>query len=105
MKEDSTKRVIATRNFNFLTDDSKTYIDELFSSPANVRAGVKYTITLAYDGNASIGYGDSGRSSVSVGCGGETVTFQFSNSDDFDGEMDNNSQIAFGQIPRILFSC
>jgi len=106
LKENPTKRVIATGNFDFTTDDSKTYIDKMFSSPASVTAGVMYTIDLEYGmggigGDHPVWDGVDGKSSVSVGCGGETVTFQFSNAD----ESNNFSNVDGGQIPRILFSC
>ena len=96
--------------FDFTTDDSKTYLDQLFITPGNVKAGVKYTITLGYEGKHEWGVNDvykgaGGQVSVSADCGGDSVTFQFSDSDDFDGENDNQSDKTRGQIPRILFSC
>jgi len=108
LKEDSSKAVIASQMFNFTTDNSKTYFDQLFTTPGNVKAGVKYTITLAYDGEYGVNdvqSGGSGQVSVSADCGGDSVTFQFSGSDDFDGESGNGSNTSGGQIPRILFSC
>jgi len=106
LKEDSSKKVITSQNFDFTTDDSQTYFDQLFTSPGNLKAGVKYTITLAYDGSyTSIQYGLGGLTSVSTTCNGESITFQFSSSDDFDGERNNGSGVSSGQIPRILFTC
>jgi len=106
LKEDSSKKVITSQNFDFTTDDSQTYFDQLFTNPGNLKAGVKYTITLAYDGSyTSIQYGLGGLSSVSTTCNGESITFQFSSSDDFDGERNNGSGVSSGQIPRILFTC
>jgi len=108
VKEDSSKAVIASQIFDFTDDNSKTYYDQLFTTPGNLKAGVKYTITLAYDGEFGVNdilYGTSGQASVSADCGGDSVTFQFSDSDDFDGENDNQSDKTRGQIPRILFSC
>jgi len=105
LKEASSDEVIISQNFNFTTDDSETYFDQLFTVPGNVMAGMNYTITLAYDGSSPpsqlIQYGSGGLSSVSSTCDEESVTFQFSYSD----ESTNGSGVSYGQIPRILFTC
>ena len=49
LKEDATKRVITSQRFSYFTNADRSYVDQLFSTPGNVVAGVKYTITLAYD--------------------------------------------------------
>jgi len=110
LKEESSKAVIASQRFDFTTDNAKTYFDQLFTTPGNVKAGVKYTITLGYEGKHEWGVNDvykgaGGQVSVSADCGGDSVTFQFSDSDDFEGEDDNGTGTEGGQIPRILFSC
>ena len=108
LKEASTKTVIATQNFAFTTDNSMTYFDQLFSTPTNVKAGLKYTISLHYDGTygaTDIGKGDGGQDTVFANCGEDSVKFQFTSSTDFDGEGSNSSSKNSGQIPRILISC
>ena len=102
------KAVIADQRFNFTTDDSQTYFDQLFTAPGNVKAGVKYTITLSYDGEYGvhdIWRGTGGQVSVSANCGDQSVTFQFTRATDFEGESNNGSGTSVGQIPRIIFSC
>jgi len=102
LKEASSGELIISQTFNFTTDDSETYFDQLFTTPGNVKAGMNYTITLAYDGGyQSIQYGYGGESSVSTTCDGDSVTFKFSDSDD----DTNYSDVSRGQIPRILFTC
>ena len=108
LKEESSKAVIVSQGFDFTTDDSKTYFDQLFTTPGNVKAGVKYTITLSYDGEygvKDIWSGAGGQLSASADCGDQSVTFQFSQATDFEGETNNGSGTASGQIPRIIFSC
>ena len=108
LKEESSKAVIVSQGFDFTTDDSKTYFDQLFTAPGNVKAGVKYTITLSYDGEygvKDIWSGSGGQVSVSADCGDHSVTFQFSQATDFEGERSNGSGTTRGQIPRIIFSC
>jgi len=108
LKEASTKTVIATQNFAFTTDNSMTYFDQLFSTPTNVKAGLKYTISLHYDGTygaTDIWKGDGGQDTVFANCGEDSVKFQFTSSTDFDGEGSNSSSKNSGQIPRILISC
>ena len=46
LKEESSNTVIASQRFDFTTDDSKTYFDQSFTTPGNVKAGLKYTIYL-----------------------------------------------------------
>ena len=74
LKEASTKTVIATQNFAFTTDNSMTYFDQLFSTPTNVKAGLKYTISLHYDGKygaTPIWKGEGGQDTVFANCGEE----------------------------------
>ena len=100
--------MIADQRFDFPTDDSQTYLDQLFTTPGNVKAGVKYTITLSYDGEygvKDIWRGSGGQLSASADCGDHSVTFQFSPATDFEGETNNGSGTASDQIPRIIFSC
>jgi len=103
LKDASSEELIISQNFNFTTDDSETYFDQLFTTPGNVKAGMNYTITLAYDGpyDQRIQYGQGGLSSVSTTCDEQPVSFQFSYSDD----DSNGSSTDVGQIPRILFTC
>ena len=108
LKEESSNTVIASQRFDFTTDDSKTYFDQSFTTPGNVKAGVKYTITLSYDGEygvKDIWSGGGGQVSASADCGDHSVTFQFSQATDFEGERSNGSGTTRGQIPRIIFSC
>ena len=108
LKEASTKTVIATQSFAFTTDNSKTYFDRLFSTPTNVKTGIKYTITLHYDGTwgvTDIWQGKGGQDTVFANYGEDSVKFQFIGSKDFDGEKNNGGGKDNGQIPRILFSC
>ena len=108
LKEESSKAVIASQIFDLTTDNSQTYFDQLFTTPGNVKAGVKYTITLSYDGEygvKDIWSGMGGQVSASADCGDHSVTFQFSKATDFEGENNNGSGTAIGQIPRIIFSC
>lgn len=100
LKEGSS--VIASQMFDFTTDDAQTYFDQLFNTPSNVRAGVKYTITLEYNGpRTRIWYGTDGQTSPSTTCGGDSVAFQFSGS----AETNNGNNVRHGQIPRVLISC
>jgi len=109
LRERSSKDLIIAQSFNFTTDDSETYFDQLFTTPANVMAGMNYTITLTYYGDRTaerrVQRGSGGLSSVSSTCDGEAIPFQFFNSDYFEGEGSNGSSESGGQIPRILFTC
>jgi len=109
LREASSKDLIISQTFNFTTDDSETYFDQLFTTPGNVMAGMNYTITLTYDGNRTserrVQRGLDGLSSVSSTCDGESVSFEFFKSDYFEGEGNNGSGVSQGQIPRILYTC
>ena len=103
LKEDATNRVITSQRFSYLTNADRSYVDQLFDTPGNVVAGVKYTITLTYDAPISkIWRGTDGLATSSADCGGVTVDFAFS---DAGSEDTNGSGPIRGQIPRILFNC
>ena len=44
LKETASKTIIITENFQFASNGN--YFDHIFSSPGNVKAGVKYTVTV-----------------------------------------------------------
>jgi len=109
LREASSKKLIISQTFSFTTDDSETYIEHLFATPGNVKAGTEYIITLQYDGDYSIKRkvqrGSGGVSSVSSSCDGESIIFQFFRSDYYEGEKPNGSGVSGGQIPQIQFTC
>ena len=103
LKEDASKTVVTSQNFDYTENDDPAYYNQLFSTPSNVQSGVKYVITVYYDPPATkIWRGTNGLANSSADCGGVTVNFQFYDADD---EDDNFSRPTAGQIPRIMFEC
>ena len=106
LKETSSKSVVASQNFQFTANGEPQFYDQLFSSPASVMAGVKYTVTVEYNTTQTIhGISGDGLSTASAACHGVTVNFVFYDTpQDVLGGSNNGSSKNVGQIPRILFS-
>jgi len=99
--DQATKKVIEEKEFSFTADGSNSYYDQYFVTPAVVRAGEKYTVTVEYYTSYSIYYANGGMATTTATCNGLDVTFVFSNSAD----SNNGSRVNRGQIPRIIFKC
>jgi len=100
--EQSTKKVLSSKYFNFNADGTNAYFDQYFDNASSLKSGNKYTITVEYTTSYYTIYRASGGvATTTATCQKSTVTFVFSDSDD----DNNNSGVTAGQIPRIMFTC
>ena len=89
--------------FEYTSNGDPLVYDKLFTFPQYAKAGVKYTIAIEYYNTEfeKIWRGVGASNSSAVLCNGNTITFEFSESEG----NNNGSNDLFGQIPQLLFSC